>query len=148
MPQFDVSFFVGQIFWMMFSFGFLYLMMSRIICPMIEEVLEGREKRIRVDLEMAERLNRQAEALHQRHQTYKIAAEQEKSKRVQSAYIQIQKEMATTENKHEIQLRRKIQSTEQKIDKAARQLRQESEVLSMQLSDHLIDRLLVAEENA
>jgi len=148
MPQFDASFFVGQIFWMMISFGFLYLMMSMLICPMIEEVLDHREKSIQADLDAAERLNKQAEALHQRYQTYQLAVEQEKNNRIQVAYGQIQKEMATRENKHEVQLRRKVQKAEEKIDSATRQLKQKSEALSAQLSDRLVERLLSTEESA
>jgi len=148
MPQFDASFFVGQIFWMLISFGFLYLMMSMLICPMIEDVLENREKRIQNDLAAAEKLNRQAEALHQRYQTYQLAVEQEKNNRIQVAYGKIQRETATRENKHEVQLRRKVQKAEQKIDSATKQLRQKSETLSAQLSDHLVERLLATEEGA
>ena len=148
MPQFDASFFIGQIFWMMISFGFLYLMMSSLICPMIEEVFELREKQIQDDLNIAEKLNRQADVLHQRHQTYLLGVEQEKNNRIQKAYMQMQKEMATKENKHEVQLRRKVQKAEQKIDSAARQLKQKSEVLSDQLSDHLIAKLLAPKEDA
>ena len=147
MPQFDASFFVGQIFWMLVSFGFLYLMMSQLICPMLEEILETREKQIQDDLAAAEKLNRQAEVIHQRYQTYLLAAEQEKNKRVQAAYQYIQKETATLENKQDVQLRRKVQKAEQKIEAAARQLKQESETVSAQLADHLVNKLLTSEDH-
>ena len=133
MPQFDTSVFAGQIFWMLFSFGFLYLMMSQLICPMIEEVLTARAEQVQADISAAERLNREAESLHQRYQTYILAAEQEKSDRIRKAFEKIQKKASLEANRHEAQLRRKVKSAEERIDKAALALRQESESISARL---------------
>jgi len=148
MPQFDTSVFAGQIFWMLFSFGFLYLMMSQLICPMIEEVLSARADQIQTDISTAERLNREAESLHQRHQTYILAAEREKTDRIRTAYEQIQKKATAAANRHESQLRRKVKQAEERIDKAARILRQESETVSTRLSDDLTRQLLSWKEEA
>ena len=46
MPQFETAFYGAQIFWLIISFGFLYLMMSQLICPMIEEVMAERDKKV------------------------------------------------------------------------------------------------------
>lgn len=137
MPQFDVSFYVSQAFWMLISFGFLYLMMSHLICPMIEEVLAERARLIQSDLDAAERMNRQAEKLIQRHQAFMAAAEQEKAVRIQRAYARIQKEASAAEDKNEQSLRRKVRSAEAKITAADTALRQESELISGQIADEL-----------
>ena len=148
MPQFDTSVFAGQIFWMLFSFGFLYLMMSQLICPLIEEVLTARADQVQADITEAERLNREAESLHQRHQTYILSAEREKTDRIRNAYERIQKNATAQANRHEAQLRRKIKTAEEKIDAAERLLRQESETISANLANELTSRLLAEEESA
>ena len=141
MPQFDTSFYLTQIIWMLVSFGFLYVMMSSLICPMIEDVLEERHHKIRQDLDKAEHLNKQAEVLHQRYQTFILGAEKEKTDRIQEAYHQIQKNAAEAEKKNDSQLRRKVRQTEQKIDKTVASIRQKSEKLSVQVAEKFAKRL-------
>lgn len=137
MPQFDVSFYLSQIFWMLISFGFLYLMMSHLICPMIDEVLSERARLIQDDLDAAERINHQAEKLIQRHQAFMASAEQEKAVRIQEAYTRIQKEATAAENKNERALQRKVRSVETRIESADATLRQQSEAISNQIADEL-----------
>lgn len=148
MPQFETTAFIGQIFWMFISFGFLYLMMSQLVCPMIEEVLSAREGQIQADLARAEHMNREAEALHQRHQAYLLSAEKEKMERIRAAYAKIQKTTAAHEARHDSQLRRKIQRTEQKIETATMALRQESEEISAQLAQKLVKHLTTQGDKA
>ena len=141
MPQFDTAFYVPQIFWLFISFGFLYLMMSLLICPMIEEVFTERERRIKKMLDEAETLNQEANTLHQRYQAYLLTAEKEKSDKIQTAYARIQKKNLALERKNEASLRRQIRVAEQKINQASATLREESERLSTPLAEQLADHL-------
>ena len=86
--------------------------------------------------------------LHQRYQTYQLSVERDKAQFVQEAYGQVQKKTTSMENKQDAQLRRKIQRAEQKIESATRRLKEESDVLSAQLADSLVDRLLSPKEEA
>lgn len=63
MPQFDPQFFLPQLFWLAVLFGILYLLMSRVALPRVAEVLETRQDRIAHDLDRAEELKKQAEAV-------------------------------------------------------------------------------------
>jgi len=146
MPQFETALYGAQIFWLLVSFGFLYLMMSQLICPMIEEVLQEREKKIQTALSEAEMLNQKATDFHQRQQTYLMTAEQEKIERIQKTYREIQKKAKTEENKNESALRQRIRRAEQKIEKASASLRQESDQLSDQLAEQLVASLTRTEE--
>ena len=141
MPQFDTSFYLTQAIWMLGSFAFLYVMMAFLICPMIEDVLEERQLKIKQDLDKAEHLNKQAEVLHQRYQTFVVSAEKEKSRRIQDSYEQIQKTAAEMEKKNDMQLRRKVRQAERKIDMAVSDIQQKSEKLSAQVAEMLAKRL-------
>ena len=46
MPQFDVAFFPSQIFWLIVSFIFLYLMTSHLILPMLHDIFQERDDAI------------------------------------------------------------------------------------------------------
>ncbi len=142
MPQFDVSFFFGQIFWMLIGFGFLFLMMSHLICPMLEEIISDREERIKTALQQAEKLNGQAEKINQRYQAFLLSAEQEKNDRIQSCYLKIKKDAQETENKNDTRLRTLVRKTEQKIEKSNQLLEQKMDDIAEHIAENLVDNLL------
>ena len=63
LPQLDPSNFATQIFWLAVTFIALYLLMSRVALPRVRDVLEERERRIPDDLEKAQRLKDESEAV-------------------------------------------------------------------------------------
>ncbi|MBQ7413091.1 MAG: hypothetical protein IJV07_02305 [Alphaproteobacteria bacterium] len=141
MPQFDTSVYLAQIFWLFISFGFLYLMMSRLICPMIEEVLSERERCIQQTLNQAEVLTAAADDLNNRYQAYIQIAEKEKNEKIQAAYTRLQKKSITQENRQEALLRRRIRTMDQKIKATSTLLRQESDKLSGVLAAQLATQI-------
>lgn len=63
MPQLDVTTFSPQLFWLAISFIVLLLLMSRLVLPRVGKVLEQREERIGGNLERAEKLKAEADAV-------------------------------------------------------------------------------------
>lgn len=61
MPQFDPSMMIPQIFWLVVTFGLLYVVMSRIALPRVTTILEDRQDRIDNDLDKAAQLKHEAE---------------------------------------------------------------------------------------
>jgi len=57
MPQFDITTFPSQVFWLVVSFGLLYLLMSRLVLPRIGNTIEAREGKIQGDLAAAQAAN-------------------------------------------------------------------------------------------
>lgn len=141
MPQFDSSLYLSQIFWLMLSFGFLYVMISRLICPMLDEVAEERERSVANILGQAEKLNREALALHQRYQAYILSAEKEKNGKIQNAYLKIRQQSAAKEKRNESDLRRKVRLSNQKIMKQSELFKNQSVTVATPLADQLADRL-------
>lgn len=62
LPQLDVNNWVGQIFWLVVSFGLLYLVLSKLILPNLAYGLVARQDRIADDLDMAADLQNEAQA--------------------------------------------------------------------------------------
>ncbi|MEP3890186.1 MAG: F0F1 ATP synthase subunit B' [Hellea sp.] len=60
-PPFDPTYFATQIFWLLLTFGILYLLLSRIFLPRIGQTLEDRSSRIADDLDAASRMQKDAE---------------------------------------------------------------------------------------
>jgi F-type H+-transporting ATPase subunit b len=63
MPQLDVSTFPTQVFWLAISFVALYLLMAKLALPRIDRALAARRQRIEGDLEKAQQLKAEAEAV-------------------------------------------------------------------------------------
>ena len=61
MPQLDSEFWLSQIFWLVITFGILYLVLSKIILPKISDNLETRKSQILDNLELAEKQRKNSE---------------------------------------------------------------------------------------
>jgi F-type H+-transporting ATPase subunit b len=70
MPQFNVTNFPSQVFWLVVSFAVLYFLMATTVLPRIGKIVEGREGKIQSDLDAAQKANDAARV---------AAAEQEKA---------------------------------------------------------------------
>jgi F-type H+-transporting ATPase subunit b len=63
MPQFDITTFAGQIFWLVLSFGLLYVLVSRVILPKLISIVDQREDRISQDIRAAKDLQKEIDYL-------------------------------------------------------------------------------------
>ena len=61
MPQLDPEFWFSQIFWLVITFGVLYLILSKIVLPKISDNLETRKSQVLENLEIAEKQRSQSE---------------------------------------------------------------------------------------
>ena len=61
MPQLNPEFWVSQIFWLILTFGILYLVLSKIVLPKISENLETRKSQILENIETAEKQRKESE---------------------------------------------------------------------------------------
>src|ERR1035437_1811555 len=61
LPQMDTSTYASQLFWLFLCFTALYLLMSKISLPRVEETLERRRSQKEGDLKQASQWNEEAE---------------------------------------------------------------------------------------
>jgi F-type H+-transporting ATPase subunit b len=62
LPQMDVGTFPGQVFWLVLTFGLLFLVLWRVTLPMIAGAIGNRRDQIEGDLKNAERMRQDAAA--------------------------------------------------------------------------------------
>lgn len=63
LPQFDPTWFASQVFWLLVMFGALYVIFARKSLPVLSSIIESRKTRIQSDLELAETLTAEAQAV-------------------------------------------------------------------------------------
>ena len=61
MPQLNPEFWISQIFWLTITFGFLYIILSKLILPKISANLETRKSQIMENIESAEKQRKDSE---------------------------------------------------------------------------------------
>ena len=63
LPQFDPTWFPTQIFWLTVTFIVMYVIFSSRVLPAISSILENRRVHVESDLEMADRLRKEADSV-------------------------------------------------------------------------------------
>ena len=102
MPQFDLSVFLGQIFWLLVSFGTLYLGVYFIVFPMFNSIFNARKKLIDIPLERAEKITTDTQHLEleiekkqldlqKRNEEKLNATYQDEAKHLQNAFDKVDK---------------------------------------------------------
>ena len=113
MPQFDTTFLFSQVFWMLVSFGVLYLGISSIIFPLYERIFEKRNKVIQEPLEKAENLLNKIKKIQDQIEQKKQQQEKRNEKRVQqmyqTAFQHLEKEVQKTDKRLARSLKMKVQ---------------------------------------
>lgn len=118
MPQFEqFEVFGSLIFWSLLSFGIFFFLLKKFAFPPILEGLEAREKKIRTDIESAEKLNKEA-----------IVMREDLAKELKSAHDKANTivQMATSESK-KIQ-EKALEETQTKVKQMQNDMEREIEV--------------------
>jgi F-type H+-transporting ATPase subunit b len=142
MPQFDPSTFASQIFWLIVTFGLLYVLMSRIALPRISEVLEERSERIANDLEHAERLRKDAEQVIEQYEAALAKARSEATTVIGQANQEIAQQASERQAEFDARLNDKIAEAEKRIGAARDEAMGQVRDIAVEASRAVADRLI------
>ncbi len=114
-PPFDPATFGPQLFWLVISFGALYLLMSKIALPKIGEILEVRRDRIEGDLAEAERLRQKTEQAIENYETELATARAKSHEIAEKTRTEIKSELDAKHSEVEAELSKKLSIAEARI---------------------------------
>lgn len=134
MPQFDPQFFLPQLFWLAVLFGILYLLMSRVALPRVAEVLETRQDRIAHDLDRAEELKKQAEAVLKAYEAAAAEARGKAQVLLAEAAAQSQAEANRRNDEIAARLAREGEAAAERIARAKGQAMQQVSEMAAELA--------------
>lgn len=80
LPQFDSSSFTSQMFWAALSFAILMFLLNKYVLPGIADVLDARSSKIKDDLDSAEKMRKEANAVLADYRTQLAEARQSAGK--------------------------------------------------------------------
>lgn len=81
LPQLDPTWFPSQLFWLVATFAFLYILFSKTILPALSSTIETRREQIDGDLHTAREMKEEAERVHE---AYEEALEEARNKAQES----------------------------------------------------------------
>lgn len=142
MPQFDLTYFTGEAFWMLLCFGVFYVLTAYVVFPMFQEVFSEREHKIKNDLSVAEVVNKQAAQLVQDYKGRIYSAEQTKAEIINETYRDIQKYSAHIDAEHEQTFRRQIEEAEYKMRRMKERVLSQSDKLAQNIAQELTQKFV------
>ena len=140
-PQFDTSWYVGEVFWLLLTFGLLFLGMKYFIFPMIQDVFVERKQLIENDLSIASVVNERAEVLMKDYNAHILSAQEAKAEVINETYQDIQKFSAHVDAEHDEVFRSQIDETEKQMQKVRADFVNEVDNLAVQIAEKLAIKL-------
>lgn len=141
MPQFEVAMFFSQIFWMLISFGFLYLVVEFLIYPLVEETLTERDRTINDNLTVAETTNNMADKLVRTYNDAILSAERQKTETVNAGHKKILKEASAAELKKDEAFQKKVIALEAELQAKSQDIHEKAEMITTQIAADLKNKI-------
>lgn len=146
MPQFDLHFLSPLLFWSVVSFGILLFLLYRYAFPVIFQLLEEREKKIRETIEQAERIREEAHALLAQYEGKLKEAQKEVREILEGARAEAQQKMEANRDKMERETQRMLEESRADIErerqKALREIQQATVDLTLTVAEQVLERNL------
>ena len=114
-PPFDPWHFPSQLFWLVLLFGFLYIVLSRLILPRLGAILERRENTIAESLDEAVILNEQSQKAQAAVETSISAARTKARETAAKARLKIDVEIREETAVVDANLEKKLAEAEERI---------------------------------
>lgn len=141
MPQFDISSFTSQLFWLGLIFSVLYFVVSKVIVPKAEQILSSRDKWIDDNLELAKKYNEQARLVEMSNKD----ALTKLNKDIESARKEVldAQELEFKKKKEELadEIRNKQKESLKEIDDYKNSFQNDVEKIRINLSAFIIEKI-------
>ncbi len=147
MPQLNPEFWVSQIFWLILSFGILFIILSKIILPKISTNLETRKSQILDNIEMAEQQRKNSEEKNKQYEDIILKSKNEAKKYFNEAKKKILNNIKKKNDELESQINEEIKSAEKEIEVLKNNSSEKINKIAIETSQDLIKQLIGAEVN-
>ena len=142
MPQLNSEFWISQIFWLILTFGILYLVLSKLVLPKISDNLETRKSQIRENIETAEKQREESEDKIKQFEKIILESKIE----AKNYFNDIRQEVLEDINKKRIALEKdiddEISAVEEEINKLKNTSGEKITKIAIETSSDLINQLI------
>ena len=147
MPQLNPEFWISQIFWLVLTFGILYLVLSKAILPKISKNLETRKSQILDNIETADKQKQESESKIKEYEKIIL----DSKIKAKNYFNDVRKKVLEDINKKKIALEKDIDEEINSVEDEINDLRKNSDEkiskIAVSTSSELIKELIGDEVN-
>ena len=147
MPQLNPEFWVSQIFWLVLTFGLLYIILSKLILPKISNNLESRKSQILENIETAEKQREESEKKVKEFEKIILESKIEAKNYFNEARQKILEDITIKKNSLDKDIDDEISAAEQEIKNLKTASSEKIKNISIETSSELIKQLIGEEVN-
>jgi len=147
MPQLNPEFWVSQIFWLILTFGILYIALSKLILPKISNNLESRKSKILENIEAAEKQREDSETKLKEYEEIISKSKLEAKTIFNQAREKALKDINTKREVLDKQIDEEISNAEQEIKSLRDGAPDKINKIAIETSSELIQKLIGTEVN-
>ena len=147
MPQLDPEFWISQIFWLVLTFGFLYIVLSKLILPKISANLELRKSQIQENIEAAEKQREDSETKLKEYDQIILKSKTEANSMFNQAREKAIKDINAKRDVLDKQIDDEISKAEEEIQALRDNAPDKINKIAIDTSSELLQKLIGAEVN-
>ena len=147
MPQLNPEFWVSQIFWLIITFGILYVVLSKLILPKISSNLESRKLQISDNIEAADKQREESESKLREYDEIVSKSRSEAKGILNQTREKVLKDINAKKNLLEKQIDEEIKKAEKEIIKFKLEAPAKINKIAIDTSSELIQKLIGTEVN-
>ena len=147
MPQLNPEFWISQIFWLVLTFGILYVVLSRLILPKISANLELRKSQIQENIEAAEKQRESSDAKLKEYDDIIRKSKLEAKNIFRDAGEKVIKDINSKKEFLDKQIDGEIKKAEQEIEVLRKNAPEKISKIAIETSAQLVRKLIGAEIN-
>lgn len=141
MPQLDFSTYFPQLFWLFFSFALLFILMSYIVLPQLEKLFNRRAFKMRVLLDQAELMQKEAQTLIQQDQEKLQEARVEAQKKIRDVLMEVQQNKERYKQEIDAHFQQKLEEADGHLNSLRKKAFQEATLLKGELVEALFQKI-------
>ena len=147
MPQLNPEFWVSQIFWLVLTFGLLYIILSKLILPKISNNLESRKSQILENIETAEKQREESEKKVKEFEKIILESKLEAKNYFNEARQKILEDITIKKNSLDKDMDEEILAAEHEIKNLKTASSEKIKNIAIETSSELIKQLIGEEAN-
>tara|TARA_B100001250_G_scaffold146250_1_gene125250 strand:+ start:217 stop:807 length:591 start_codon:yes stop_codon:yes gene_type:complete len=147
MPQLNPEFWVSQIFWLILTFGILYLVLAKIVLPKISDNLETRKSQILENIETAEKQREESENKIKQFEKIILETKIEAKNYVNEKRQKVLGDIAKKRSALEKDIDSEINAVEEEINKLKNTSGEKINKIAIDTSSEIIRQLIGEEVN-
>jgi len=148
MPQLDPQYWISQIFWLILTFGILFVILSKIILPKISGNLETRKSQILENIESAEKQRLESENKIKEFEKLILESKNQAKNYFNSAKDKITEDISKKKNALENEINEEIKTAEKEINDLKNNAPEKINKIAVETSADLIKQLIGFEVNS